>query len=172
MNVSVTLSVSQLDKTISKLLKYERELEVKNEVFVKRLMEETNPVIQERMTSGETGSDAGEDSSREYTTEKVTNKADARVTGTLTLFNESIMFWEFGAGVYYNGLAVGGYASKFGYGPGTYPGQTHVPDPGYWYYNKKKSYGTEATMPMYYSMQKMREERFRVAREVFGSGKQ
>lgn len=171
MNLSIELSVSDLDKTIDKLLKYRRELEEKNEVFVKRLMETTDPVIQEAMTSGETGSDEGEDSSRQYEVTKIPTKTGAKTTGTLMVFNESIMFWEFGAGVYYNGLAVGGYASKFGYGPGTYPGQTHVPDPGYWYYDRKRSYGTEATMPLYYSMQKMREEARSVAREVFGSGK-
>ena len=171
MKITVTLSESDLDRTVDELIKYQRRLEEKNEVFVQKLMDSALPEIAEAMSSGETGSNDGEDSSREYTVKPETDRGGARTKGTLTLFNSDILFWEFGAGVYYNGSTVAGYASKFGYGPGTYPGQTHVPEPGYWYYKKKKSYGTEATMPMYYSMQKMREMASTVAREVFGNGK-
>lgn len=171
MKITVTLSESDIDKAIDELIRYQRRLEEKNEVFVDKLMDTALPVVEEAMTAGETGSDDGEDSSREYRVDTPKEKSGARVTGTFTVFNQDIMFWEFGAGVYYNGSTVAGYASRFGYGPGTYPGQTHVPEPGYWFYERKKSYGTEATMPLYYSAQKMREMASTVAREVFGSGK-
>jgi hypothetical protein len=39
---------------------------------------------------------------------------------------------------------------------------------GFWYYDKVRYTGTTAYMPMYYAEKKMREEKERIAKEVFG----
>lgn len=81
----------------------------------------------------------------------------------------ALLFIEFGAGVIGGGHPMDG---EFGYGPGTYPGQTHVPDPGYWWYTGDDglshfSRGNQPTMTMYLTAKELRERVEEVAREVF-----
>ena len=70
------------------------------------------------------------------------------------------MFIEFGSGIYYNAGNEHPLAKQFGYGVGTYPGQTHAYED-FWFYTDKDgthshfSHGTEATMPMYNSVIEM-----------------
>ena len=76
---------------------------------------------------------------------------------------------EFGAGV------TRGYghpqADEFGFGPGTFPGQTHAMDPKGWYLPKSKGGGhTDGNPPsktMYNEAKKLREQLAEIAREVF-----
>jgi len=76
---------------------------------------------------------------------------------------------EFGAGV------TRGYghpqADEFGFGPGTFPGQTHAMDPNGWYLPKSKGGGhTDGNPPsktMYNEAKKLREQLAEIAREVF-----
>lgn len=81
--------------------------------------------------------------------------------------------WEFGAGNYYNGMtSPNPKAREFGMGIGTYPEQKHVPNPGFWYYYDSnhdaiRSYGTQATMPMYKASVEIIENIHKVAKEVF-----
>lgn len=77
--------------------------------------------------------------------------------------------FEFGAGVRYNSNGANKNAQKFGMGPGTFPYQTHVPVPGYWFYtgHDGPSYGTEATQPMYHAWKEMKENVIKIAQEVF-----
>jgi len=77
---------------------------------------------------------------------------------------------EFGAGV------TRGYghpqADEFGFGPGTFPGQTHAMDPNGWYLPKSKGGGhTDGNPPsraMYNAANTLRRELANIAREVFG----
>ena len=75
---------------------------------------------------------------------------------------------EFGVGIEYNEKTPE-KAGEFGMGPGTFPKQTHIPEPGYWYYKGEKHYGVAATSPMFEASQKMIESMDEVAREVFGN---
>ena len=83
-----------------------------------------------------------------------------------------ILFLEFGSGIKYgSGHPLD---SEFGYGPGTYPGQTHVPDPGYWWYTGKDgeshfSVGNAPSMVMYLTANELRNELVSIAKEVFSS---
>lgn len=95
--------------------------------------------------------------------------------------SEAILFLEFGAGV------IGyGHPEPQGYGPGTYPGQTHALDPNGWWFetddpnlairtSKKTgkmyghSYGTPAYMPMYSSVKALEMEFKAIAQEVFSN---
>jgi hypothetical protein len=90
---------------------------------------------------------------------------------------ESVAFIEFGAGIYYNNGNAHPYAAEFGYGVGTYPSE-HPPNraihPGYWWYKgadgaKHLSLGTQASMPIYYASEHMRNNAVARAVEVFGS---
>ena len=93
----------------------------------------------------------------------------------LTFTGEQVLFIEFGAGFYWNDKAIQtSWAEQFGYGVGTYPGQTHANDEGGWSYFGEDdrwhhTHGTEATMPMYNAKQSMRERFVQIAREVYQS---
>lgn len=103
----------------------------------------------------------------------VTYDAEDRGNGVYAIIvgGETAVIIEFGAGV------TRGYghpqAEEFGFGPGTYPGQTHAMDPKGWYLPRSKGGGhTDGNPPsksMYNTAKRLREELADVAREVFGS---
>lgn len=84
---------------------------------------------------------------------------------------ETVLFVEFGAGVTYGGGHP--QAAEFGFGPGTYPGQTHAMTGNGWYLPKDKggghTYGNPPNMPMYNTAQDLKREIERVAREVLSA---
>lgn len=79
---------------------------------------------------------------------------------------------EFGAGIKYNKNG-NPLSDKFGFGVGTFPGQTHAFNENGWYFWDEKtqtwkhSYGVKATMPMYNAFQSMFVEVENIAKEVF-----
>ena len=78
---------------------------------------------------------------------------------------------EFGSGIYYN-QSVNPNADKYGYGPGTYPGQVHAFEDGWYYWDERSgkwrfTHGIKATMPMYNASVKIREEFESEIRRVF-----
>lgn len=84
----------------------------------------------------------------------------------------TVLILEFGAGIRYGEGHP--QAADFGYGPGTYPGQTHVPEPGYWWFTDASgeshySVGNAPSMVMYLTAQELEWEVERVAKEVFSS---
>lgn len=169
--INIRLSDRDINKAIKRLRKYQRKLERKNKLFVERLAEVGIPVINSAMGSG------SGDSSRDYKTAIEVTGVGKTVTGFLVIGGTDILFWEFGAGIHYNNGNTNPKAHEFGMGVGTYPGQTHAIDPGYWWYTddagkKHLSYGTEATMPMYKASVEIRKQITQIAREVFGSGEQ
>ena len=85
---------------------------------------------------------------------------------------KTLLLLEFGSGIKYG--AGHPLDSKFGMGPGTYPGQTHVPDPGFWWYTGSDgkshySVGNAPSMVMYLTGMELRMEVERIAKEVFNS---
>lgn len=91
-------------------------------------------------------------------------------TVAIVASGKDVLFLEFGSGIRYgDGHPLNG---EFGYGPGTYPGQTHVPDPGYWWYTGSDgkshySVGNAPSMVMYLTGMELRNEVERIAKEVF-----
>ena len=84
---------------------------------------------------------------------------------------ETVLFLEFGAGVY---LGYG-HPNPMEYGPGTYPGQTHAMDPGGWYLPKDvfgksgvHTYGNPPSAAMYQTGKGLREMVEQAAKAVFG----
>lgn len=94
--------------------------------------------------------------------------------------SEGVLFLEYGSG-----LKGYGHPEPEGYGPGTYPGQTHAFSPsGWWFrtddprlirrYDKKgqgwgHSYGNAPAMPMYNGVKSVEQNLQKVAEEVFNS---
>lgn len=87
-----------------------------------------------------------------------------------------LLMAEFGSGLRAQ-RSSNEWASRLGYGTGTFPDQTHAWDPNGWWYKATEedggewhhSYGVYATMPMWHALDEMKEQVVEVAREVFGS---
>ena len=86
---------------------------------------------------------------------------------------ETVLFVEFGAGVYLGGGHP--QADEFGYGPTTYPGQVHAADPNGWYLPKSAmgksgihTYGNAPSAAMYNTAKSLRAMVEQAAKAVFG----
>ena len=78
---------------------------------------------------------------------------------------------EFGAGVHFNPIENPN-ADKFGFGVGTFPGQTHAFENTWFYWDEKSqewkpTHGVKATMPMYEADMKIITNVITIAKEVF-----
>lgn len=78
---------------------------------------------------------------------------------------------EFGAGIHYNSKANPN-ADKFGLGVGTFPGQVHAFEDGWYYWNEEAqewqyTHGVKATMPMYNAYIEIIQNVVKTAKEVF-----
>ena len=158
------------DKLISQLKKYRDGLSPKKQEFVKRLGDIGVNAAIFSLTGGI--GDTPKDATFGIYFESLGNPVIGFVRGK-TSNPEDLLFWEFGAGNYYNGMkSPNPKAGELGMGIGTYPGQTHVPNPGVWWYKgedgkKHFSRGTKAAMPMYNASVEMYDKIEEVAREVF-----
>lgn len=103
-------------------------------------------------------------------------KAIMRMVGKETYTNDGRIFHtalaiEFGAGIYYN-KSNSIIAGKFGMGIGSFPGQTHAYQDGWWYLDDKGelqySHGVQASMPMYKASVEMQQKVDAIVKEVFG----
>ena len=79
---------------------------------------------------------------------------------------------EFGAGIHYN-PNPNPNAAELGLGVGTFPGQVHAFEDGWYYWDAKTetwkySHGVKATMPMYNAYIEMLPKIKNIAKEVFG----
>lgn len=78
---------------------------------------------------------------------------------------------EFGAGIHYN-PTPNPNADKFGFGVGTFPGQIHAFEDGWYYWDDKAqewryTHGVKATMPMYHADMEIIKNVVKKAKEVF-----
>lgn len=78
---------------------------------------------------------------------------------------------EFGAGIHYN-PTPNPNADKFGFGVGTFPGQIHAFEDGWYYWDEKNekwkyTHGVRATMPMYNASLEITQNIIKKAKEVF-----
>lgn len=181
------LSVKGIDGLIRQLEDYKDSLLSKNDLFVKRLAELGIPVIDKRINQ------AQGDSDKSHYTHIEINSFGSYSQAKLIVEGRDLLFIEFGAGIHFNrpaskGISPHPLGSQFGYTIGSYGkglGATDkwVRDPktgetkhiDYWYYKSDtgeivRSYGTEATMPMYAASFEIIQKIEEVAREVFGNG--
>lgn len=166
MKIKVSLSRSSIENAIKQLENYKADLNEKCREFTRRLIDKGINVAMFSLHHG-----IG-DSSKDVEFGVNVDGNGNLVRGMMTLKGKDVLFWEFGAGNYFNGMKTPNpKAEKFGMGIGTYPGQTHVPDPGYWWYvkdgQKHFSRGTKAAMPMFNASIEMINEVYHTAQEVF-----
>ena len=167
MNIEIELSKTSVDSAIAQLREYLESLNDKNALFVKRLSELGVPIIDERI-----GESAGDADKYHDTQIKIHSYGDYS-EATLTVSGQDVLFIEFGSGIHYN-PSDPEHAGQFGYGVGTYPGQTHAFDPkGWWYRDEtgapRHSYGQQATAPMLQASHEIIANIRKIAREVYGS---
>lgn len=170
MNIEIELSKASVDSAIAQLKGYLQSLNDKNALFVKRLAELGIPVIDEKIEESE-----GDASKYHDTQIKIHSYGDYS-EATLTVSGQDILFIEFGSGIFWNEESEAAHAGQFGYGVGTYPGQTHAfnTDPyGWWYRDEtgapQYSYGQQATAPMLQASHEIIANIRKIAREVYGS---
>ena len=167
MRISIGLTRSSVQKAIKQLKDYDRSLIDKNDLFVKRLAQLGAEVAEQQIQS------ADGDSDKYHDLKIIPHSYGNWSQATIRLDGQDILFIEFGSGIHYN-ESDPEHAKEFGYGVGTYPGQTHAFDPDGWWYRDddgvaQHSYGTRATAPMLNASRTIIIEVRRIAREVYGS---
>lgn len=82
----------------------------------------------------------------------------------------TLLLVEFGAGAFYN-PSNNPKAGEMGYGIGTFPGEIHSFEDGWYYWGENEkwhyTHGTKATMPMYNASVDIRIQVETIAKEVF-----
>lgn len=158
-----TLNQQGIRSIINKLEAYNNDLPDKMaEMEDKLFIEVGEPIIDDKISA------AKGDSSTDHSTTRTINLTPRGAECLILLTGPDIAFIEFGAGMHYNGhvgdsphpkgVELGYTIGSYGYGLGRFD---------HWYHNGIKSFGTEATMPLYRAAQAMRFDVVRLCREVF-----
>ena len=168
------LSQSSIERLKKDLQAYQNDLQRKTRLLVKRLAEKGVIVANAKIGESPLGKYV---SIRTEISEKIAGtKAIIIATGAVKQsegyedFN-TLLAIEFGAGIYHNPIANPN-ADKFGLGVGTFPGQIHAFENGWWYWDEKAqewryTHGVKATMPMYTASMEIVQEIVKTAKEVF-----
>lgn len=167
MKISMNLSSKSVRNAINDLKQYQESLLSKNDLFVMRLAQLGADIAEQQIGM------ADGDSNKYHDLQIIPRSFGTYSQATIKLDGEDILFIEFGSGIHYN-PSDPQHAEKFGYGVGTYPGQTHAFDPDGWWYRDSAgdthhSYGTRATSPMLKASMMIIHEIRRIAREVYDS---
>ena len=167
MNIKMVLSSDSVSNAIRELEEYRDSLVDKNYLFIKRLSDLGYAVIENNIALAEGAGDPPP-----HTTVKIHSFGDY-CEAIVTSQGKEILFIEFGAGIHYN-KSDPEHAKEFGYGVGTYPGQTNAFNEDGWYYKDdagylQHSYGTKATSPMLRASHEIIANIRKIAREIYGS---
>lgn len=167
--IKMELSHKSIQGAIKQLRAYQKSLVSKNEEFVRRLTELGIPVIDQNIAV------AQGDSDKSHNTYIKINSFGDYTQATLVCEGKSLAFIEFGAGIHYNtpaGTSPHPKGQDFGYTIGSY-GQGNGKNESWVYYADSgewvRSYGTEATMPVYKASVEIMQNIRRIAKEVFSS---
>lgn len=169
------LSVSGLNALKKQLLQYRDDLPIKCKQLVYRLLQSGVEVAETNISESPLG---------KYVTVSTNISADKIGCNGILLAKGQVkeqdgyapfsilLAIEFGAGVHFNPTKNPLVGSKFPYGVGTFPGQTHAYDDMWWYWNKKEqkwmpTHGVKATMPMYKAGEDIRSKIIKTAKEIF-----
>lgn len=168
-SIKMELSHKSIQDTIKQLRAYQKSLVSKNEEFVRRLTELGIPVIDENIAL------AQGDSDKSHNTYIKINSFGDYSQATLVCEGAGLLFIEFGAGIHYNtpaGSSLHPKGQEFGYTIGSY-GKGNGKNDSWVYYADSgewvRSYGTEATMPVYKASVEIMQSIRKIAKEVFSS---
>ena len=167
--IKMELSHKSIQDAIKQLRAYQKSLVSKNEEFVRRLTELGVPVIDQNIAT------AQGDSDKNHNTYIKVNSFGDFSQATLVCEGIDLLFIEFGAGIRYNtpagtsphpkGQELGYTIGSYGQGKGKNDSWTYIADSGEWV----RSYGTEATMPVYKASVEIMQNIKKIAKEVFSS---
>lgn len=161
--IKCKLDSDSIGKAIEEIEAYQDEFSRKLESFMDALLS-----VGFTEASVRASSFMGDSEPASVTKEYIVKSKDTLIA-TISLVGKDAIFIEFGSGIQFNPVDHP-LAGKLHYGPGTYPHQTHVPIPGFWYYGGGKlSVGTEAKMPIYYAGEEIRNNAVQKALEIFRS---
>lgn len=173
--ISMELSEDSIKNAIRELEDYKQDLVRKCKILAEKLAEAGEQVAIEKVTASPLGRTVRLKIEREPTDMgckavliAIGKKVEAE--GREPFY--TLLAIEFGAGIYYNRENENPKANELGFGVGTYPGQIHAFEDG-WYYlgNDDKwhyTHGVKATMPMYSASLEIIQRYKEIAREVFG----
>jgi hypothetical protein len=167
MEININLNKSgSLTDAIKKIKAYREDIDNKLDELVRTLAD--NGVTVARSWLGATQGD----STRASVGLEVDSSGNIH-TAIISLEGEDALFIEFGAGIHYNGSDPP-HAAEFGYGVGTYnPASDNAWNPdGWWYWTgteRKHSYGTEGTYPVFHAAENMRNQLIMKALQIFRS---
>lgn len=174
MKLQMQLNNHSIQQVIDKLNDYKNSLNKKNQIFIDRLKDIGLDIIQYNIDTAL--GDGAENVTCGFQFDNALNKVSVKLYIEDKVTN-NVLFLEFGAGYKYNPSNLGATnpLGKGQYGIGTYPGQTHAyHEEGWWYTDdkgeKKHSYGTQATMPLYKAQLEIMSNVTKIAKEVFGNG--
>lgn len=165
-------SIKQLQKDLQA---YQQEIIQKTKLLAKRLAEIGVQVAEAKI--GESPLGKYVTLKTDITEEQAGCKAILIATGEVKQsegyadFN-TLLAIEFGAGIHYN-PNPNPNADEFGMGVGTFPGQIHAFEDGWYYWDDKAqewryTHGVKATMPMYYASMEIIQSVVKTAKEIFG----
>lgn len=164
-DIEIRMSTKSLNDAIKELKRLEDDFMRKFDIFVRILVNDGVQVARTWITDG---SGKERDASVAY---QVDSNGDIAVA-MIEMTGKDVLFVEFGAGIYYN-PSNPPHATKYGMGVGTYPGQTHAFDKGWWYYGPNGesvyTHGTEGTYPMYHASENIQNNAIKKALQIFRS---
>ena len=173
---SEELSVKGIEALKRQLLQYKDSLPIKCEKLVSRLLQSGVEVSKAKINESPLG---------KYVTVTTNISADKMGCKGILLAKGAVkeqegyapfsvlLAIEFGAGVHFNPEPNPLIGSKFPYGVGTFPGQTHAYQDMWFYWDEntqewKPTHGVKATMPMYSADMEIIQNVVKYAKEVFG----
>lgn len=168
------LSVSSIERLKKDLQAYQNDLQRKCRLLAERLAEKGVTVANAKIVESPLGKYVS--IKTEISEQKAGTKAIIIATGAVKQsegyedFN-TLLAIEFGAGIYHNPVANPN-ADKFGLGVGTFPGQIHASEDGWWYWDDKAqewryTHGVKATMPMYTASMEIINNIIKIVKTVF-----
>ena len=168
------LSVQGIRKLQDELRKYQNDLTRKCRLLAKELAEIGVNVAEARIGESPLGKYVSIQT--DISEEQAGCKAVLIATGEgkksdgYASFN-TLLAIEFGAGIHHN-PTPNPSADKFGLGVGTFPGQIHAFEDGWYYWDDKAqewryTHGVKATMPMYSADMAIIKDVVKTAKEVF-----
>lgn len=166
-DIEIRMSTKSLNDAIKELKRLEDDFMRKFDIFVRILV---NDGVQVARTWISTGAGIERSASVAY---QVDSSGDIAVA-VIQMTGKDALFIEFGAGIYYNPSDPPHANSvKPPMGVGTYPGQTHAFDNGWWYYGPNGesvyTHGTEGTYPMYHASENIQNNAIKRALQIFRS---
>ena len=170
--IKIELNPNSVDKAISELKSYRKGLHDKLKLLVGQLIQDGVDVANVQVS-------ASQGDSIDAHVEYFIDATGEIIKALIYLQGKDAVFIEFGAGIAYNTGVQHPKADEFGFGPGTYPSK-HPPNkainPGRWVYGHNDdgsplwSVGTEATMPIYYAAETIRNKFIQRAIDDFMRG--